>query len=72
VGFEQPGSATYAGWLGFRFSHRGGLWIRDSCGVAAPFLNGLGFSALPILLLCLILNAIPRVSGAVETPLWLG
>ena len=52
--------------------------IEGACGfgtpaaLAAPILVALGFPPVPVLLLCLIFNAVPTVFGAVGTPIWFG
>ena len=59
------------GWA-FVFLIEGACGFGTPAALAAPILVALGFPAVPVLLLCLIFNAIPTVFGAVGTPIWFG
>lgn len=59
------------GWS-FQFLIEGASGFGTPAAQAAPILIGLGFPALPIAMLCLIMNTIPVSVGAVGTPLWFG
>ncbi|SMF01611.1 lactate permease [Alteromonadaceae bacterium Bs31] len=59
------------GWA-FQFLIEGASGFGTPAALAAPVLVGLGFPALRVAILCLILNSVPVSFGAVGTPTWFG
>jgi len=59
------------GWA-FTFMLEGASGFGTPAAVAAPILVGLGFPALRVALLTLVMNTIPVSFGAVGTPTWFG
>lgn len=59
------------GWS-FQFLIEGASGFGTPAALAAPVLVGLGFPALRVAILCLILNSISVSFGAVGTPTWFG
>ncbi|WP_417551770.1 L-lactate permease [Marinomonas fungiae] len=59
------------GWA-FAFMLEGASGFGTPAAIAAPILVGLGFSAMPVALLTLVMNSVPVSFGAVGTPAWFG
>lgn len=59
------------GWS-FSFLIEGLCGFGTPAALAAPMLVGLGFSAIRVAALCLIMNSVPVSFGAVGTPIWFG
>ena len=59
------------GWA-FAFMLEGASGFGTPAAIAAPILVGLGFPALPVALLTLVMNSVPVSFGAVGTPAWFG
>lgn len=59
------------GWA-FAFLIEGASGFGTPAALAAPLLVGLGFPALNVAMLTLIMNSVPVTFGAVGTPIWFG
>lgn len=59
------------GWS-FAFLIEGASGFGTPAAIAAPILVGLGFPAVRVAILCLIMNSVPVSFGAVGTPTWFG
>ena len=59
------------GWA-FPFMAEGASGFGTPAAIAAPLLVGLGFDAVRVTILTLIMNAVPATFGAVGTPMWFG
>jgi lactate permease len=59
------------GWA-FSFLIEGVSGFGTPAALAAPLLVGLGFSPLPVAVLCLMMNTVPVSFGAVGMPTWFG
>jgi lactate permease len=59
------------GWA-FGFLIEGASGFGTPAALAAPILIGLGFPALPVACLALVMNSVPVTFGAVGTPTWFG
>lgn len=59
------------GWA-FAFMLEGASGFGTPAAIAAPILVGLGFAAMPVALLTLVMNTVPVSFGAVGTPAWFG
>ena len=59
------------GWA-FSFMIEGSSGFGTPAAIAAPLLVGLGFDALPVAILTLVMNSVPVTFGAVGTPMWFG
>jgi lactate permease len=59
------------GWA-FSFMIEGSSGFGTPAAIAAPLLVGLGFDAVPIAILTLVMNSVPVTFGAVGTPMWFG
>jgi lactate permease len=59
------------GWA-FAFLIEGASGFGTPAALAAPLLVGLGFPALNVAILTLIMNSVPVTFGAVGTPVWFG
>src|SRR6516225_12244217 len=59
------------GWS-FVFLIEGASGFGTPAALAAPILVGLGFPALRVAILCIVMNAVPTSFGAVGTPTWFG
>lgn len=59
------------GWA-FQFLIEGASGFGTPAALAAPVLVGLGFPAMRVAVLCLVMNSIPVSFGAVGTPTWFG
>lgn len=59
------------GWA-FPFLIEGASGFGTPAALAAPILVGLGFRAVPVAMLCLVMNSVPVSFGAVGTPTWFG
>jgi len=59
------------GWS-FSFLVEGVSGFGTPAALAAPLLVGLGFPALPVVVLCLMMNTLPVSFGAVGMPVWFG
>src|SRR5262252_6629294 len=59
------------GWA-FPFMMEGSSAFGTPAAIAAPLLVGLGFDAVGVTILTLIMNAVPVTFGAVGTPMWFG
>ena len=59
------------GWS-FVFLIEGASGFGTPAALAAPILVGLGFPAVRVAILCIVMNAVPTSFGAVGTPTWFG
>jgi lactate permease len=59
------------GWA-FPFMTEGASGFGTPAAIAAPLLVGLGFGAVRVTILTLVMNAVPATFGAVGTPMWFG
>src|SRR5262245_13387618 len=59
------------GWT-FPFMMEGASGFGTPAAIAAPLLVSLGFDAVGVTILTLIMNAVPVTFGAVGTPMWFG
>src|SRR5262245_18279438 len=59
------------GWA-FPFMMEGASGFGTPAAIASPLLVGLGFDAVRVTILTLIMNAVPATFGAVGTPMWFG
>jgi lactate permease len=59
------------GWA-FPFMIEGSSGFGTPAAIAAPLLVGLGFNAVRVAILILIMNSAPATFGAVGTPMWFG
>src|SRR5215469_18040396 len=59
------------GWA-FSFMIEGSSGFGTPAAIAAPLLVGLGFDAVRVAILTLIMNSVPVTFGAVGTPMWFG
>jgi lactate permease len=59
------------GWA-FPFMIEGASGFGTPAAIAAPLLVGLGFDAVRVAILTLIMNSVPTTFGAVGTPMWFG
>jgi lactate permease len=59
------------GWA-FPFMTEGASGFGTPAAIAAPLLVGLGFDAVRVTILTLVMNAVPVTFGAVGTPMWFG
>src|SRR5262249_55082714 len=59
------------GWA-FSFMIEGSSGFGTPAAIAAPLLVGLGFDAVRVAILTLVMNSVPVTFGAVGTPLWFG
>jgi lactate permease len=59
------------GWA-FPFMTEGASGFGTPAAIAAPLLVGLGFGAVRVTILTLVMNAVPVTFGAVGTPIWFG
>lgn len=59
------------GWA-FQFLIEGASGFGTPAALAAPVLVGLGFPAVRVAIVCLIMNTVPVSFGAVGTPTWFG
>jgi lactate permease len=59
------------GWT-FPFMLEGASGFGTPAAIAAPLLVGLGFDAVRVAILTLIMNSVPTTFGAVGTPMWFG
>src|SRR6516165_1858080 len=59
------------GWA-FPFMTEGASGFGTPAAIAAPLLVGLGFGAVRVTILTLVMNAVPATFGAVGTPIWFG
>jgi lactate permease len=59
------------GWA-FPFMMEGASGFGTPAAIAAPLLVGLGFDAVRVAIVTLIMNAVPATFGAVGTPMWFG
>src|SRR5215472_5251128 len=59
------------GWA-FPFMIEGSSGFGTPAAIAAPLLVGLGFEAVPVAILTLVMNSVPTTFGAVGTPMWFG
>jgi lactate permease len=59
------------GWA-FPFMMEGSSGFGTPAAIAAPLLVGLGFDAVGVTILTLIMNSVPATFGAVGTPMWFG
>lgn len=59
------------GWA-FAFMIEGASGFGTPAALAAPILVGLGFPAVRVAILCLVMNSVPVSFGAVGTPTWFG
>lgn len=59
------------GWA-FSFLIEGASGFGTPAALAAPILVGLGFPAVRVAILCLVMNSVPVSFGAVGTPTWFG
>jgi lactate permease len=59
------------GWA-FSFMSEGSSGFGTPAAIAAPLLVGLGFDAVSVAILTLVMNSVPVTFGAVGTPMWFG
>jgi lactate permease len=59
------------GWA-FSFMIEGSSGFGTPAAIAAPLLVGLGFDAVRVAILTLVMNSVPVTFGAVGTPMWFG
>src|SRR5215831_7078127 len=59
------------GWA-FPFMLEGSSGFGTPAAIAAPLLVGLGFDAVRVAILTLVMNSVPVTFGAVGTPMWFG
>jgi lactate permease len=59
------------GWA-FSFMIEGSSGFGTPAAIAAPLLVGLGFNAVRVAILTLVMNSVPVTFGAVGTPMWFG
>lgn len=59
------------GWA-FPFMIEGSSGFGTPAAIAAPLLVGLGFEAVQVAILILVMNSMPATFGAVGTPMWFG
>src|SRR5215475_6118547 len=59
------------GWA-FSFMIEGSSGFGTPAAIAAPLLVGLGFDAVRVAILTLVMNSVPVTFGAVGTPMWYG
>jgi lactate permease len=59
------------GWA-FSFMIEGSSGFGTPAAIAAPLLVGLGFDAVLVAILTLVMNSVPVTFGAVGTPMWFG
>lgn len=68
---NQVAQLMIIGWA-FAFLIEGASGFGTPAAIAAPILVGLGFPAVRVAILCLIMNSVPVSFGAVGTPTWFG
>ncbi len=68
---NKIGQLMIVGWA-FGFLIEGVSGFGTPAALAAPLLVGLGFPALPVAVLCLMMNTVPVSFGAVGMPTWFG
>ncbi len=68
---NKVGQLMIIGWA-FAFLIEGASGFGTPAAIAAPLLVSLGFSALPVAMLALVMNSVPVTFGAVGTPIWFG
>ncbi|WP_432823516.1 L-lactate permease, partial [Trichloromonas sp.] len=68
---NKVAQAMIVGWA-FAFLIEGASGFGTPAAIAAPILVGLGFPAVRVAILCLIMNSVPVHFGAVGTPGWFG
>ncbi len=68
---NRIGQLMIVGWA-FTFLIEGVSGFGTPAALAAPLLVGLGFPALPVAVLCLMMNTVPVSFGAVGMPTWFG
>ncbi|MBE0502827.1 MAG: L-lactate permease [Desulfuromonadales bacterium] len=68
---NKVAQAMIVGWA-FAFLIEGASGFGTPAAIAAPILVGLGFPAVRVAMLCLIMNSVPVHFGAVGTPGWFG
>lgn len=68
---NKVGQLMIIGWA-FAFLIEGASGFGTPAAIAAPLLVGLGFPALPVAMLALVMNSVPVTFGAVGTPIWFG
>jgi len=56
----------------FSFLIEGSAGFGTPVAIAAPILVGLGFEAVPAVIVCLVFNSVPVTFGAVGVPMWFG
>jgi lactate permease len=59
------------GWA-FSYMIEGSSGFGTPAAIAAPLLVGLGFDAIPVAILTLVMNSVPVTFGAAGTPMWFG
>ncbi|CAH0533540.1 L-lactate permease [Vibrio stylophorae] len=68
---NQVAQLMIIGWA-FAFMIEGASGFGTPAAIAAPILVGLGFPALRVAMLALVMNSVPVSFGAVGTPTWFG
>jgi lactate permease len=68
---NQVAQLMIVGWA-FPFLIEGASGFGTPAALAAPILVGLGFPAVRVAILCLVMNSVPVSFGAVGTPTWFG
>lgn len=71
VSRNQVAQLMIIGWA-FAFMIEGASGFGTPAAIAAPILVGLGFPALRVAMLALVMNSVPVSFGAVGTPTWFG
>ena len=71
VSLNSVAQLMIVGWA-FSFMIEGSSGFGTPAAIAAPLLVGLGFDAVPVAILTLVMNSVPVTFGAVGTPMWFG
>jgi len=71
VSADPVAQLMIVGWA-FPFMIEGASGFGTPAAIAAPLLVGLGFDAVRVAILTLVMNAVPVTFGAVGTPMWFG
>lgn len=71
ISHNQVAQLMIIGWA-FAFMLEGASGFGTPAAIAAPILVGLGFNAMRVALLTLVMNSVPVSFGAVGTPAWFG
>src|SRR5215813_11018733 len=71
VSADPVAQLMIVGWA-FPFMIEGASGFGTPAAIAAPLLVGLGFDAVRVAILTLVMNSVPVTFGAVGTPMWFG